>query len=78
VRVLCGRRQRLVYLRTDGRSSQHRGRWWSDPTRKTFLEHMKAERYALFDRDEHRQHDLNLSFVVIDALEDEYEQHEPS
>jgi hypothetical protein len=39
---------------------------------------MKAEKYALLDRDEHRLHELNLSFVKIGALEDEYEQNGPS
>jgi hypothetical protein len=42
--------------------------------RQTFLERMKAEKYALLDRDEHTKHELNLSFVKIGALEDEYEQ----
>ena len=60
------------------RSEQKGGRWWSAPTRQTFLERMKAEKYALLDRDEYTKHELNLSFVKIGALEDQSEQNGPS
>jgi hypothetical protein len=61
-----------------GECAKHKGgRRWFNPTQKTFLKRMKAEKYALLDRDEHRQHELNPSFVKIGALEDEYKQNGP-
>jgi hypothetical protein len=48
------------------------GRRWFHPPRKTFLKRMKAEAGTLFDGGEDTQHELNLSFVKIDALEDVY------
>jgi hypothetical protein len=53
------------------------GRRWFNPAQKTFLKRMKAETDTLLDGGEYTQHELNLSFVKMGALEDEYKQHGP-
>ncbi len=61
-----------------GEYAKHKGgRWWFNPAQKTFLKRMKAETDTLFDGGEYTQHELNLSFVKMGALEDEYKQHGP-
>src|SRR6266702_2185251 len=45
-----------------GERSKHNGGCrWFDPTRKTFLDPVKADTYSLLDRGKHRKHELNLS-----------------
>jgi hypothetical protein len=43
----------------------------------TFLKRMKAEAGMLFDEGKYTQHKLNLSFMKMGALEDEYKQNGP-
>jgi hypothetical protein len=61
-----------------GECAKHKGgRRRFKPTQKTFLKRMKAETDTLFDESEYKQHELNLSFVKMGALEDEYKQNGP-
>jgi hypothetical protein len=61
-----------------GECAKHKGgRRWFNPTPKMFLKRMKAETDTLFDGGEYTQHELNLSFVKMGALEDEYKQNGP-
>ena len=58
--------------------AQHKGgRRWFNPTQKAFLKRMKAEADTLFDGGEDTQHESNLSFAKMGALEDEYKQNGP-